>query len=83
MKLNTKELNKLIDNNFDGNIAKFARNIGLNRSTTFKAIHNKSAGSKFAGHLIAFCDKNQLDFREYIFLPNNVKKINQKLIKVS
>ncbi|KXS37987.1 MAG: hypothetical protein AWU54_2249 [Candidatus Frackibacter sp. T328-2] len=77
MKLNVNNLKKLIDKEFDGNIAAFARAIGVNRSTAFKAIESESAGNLFAGHLISFCDNKDINFRKYIFLPNMVKKVNQ------
>lgn len=67
----------LIENSFQGNKAAFAQEIGVNRSQVSMIIHQegKGAGAFFFGGLMAYCDRTGLNFRDYIFLPENVNKL--------
>lgn len=70
MELNIEELRQLLRDRFDGNQAKMARVLGVNRYQLNTIINNdgKSAGKKIIGSIIKYCDINELDFHKYIFL---------------
>ena len=75
MRANVSNIKKLIDEKFSGNNALFAKTIGVERSQVSTLLnHGGSVGAKFFGGLIAYCDLNKLNFREYIFLPTSVQK---------
>lgn len=77
MKPNITEIQHLVDNRFGGNKAAFAAVIGVDRGQVSKILKDGTgAGAQFFGGLMAFCDKEHLEFKNYIFLPENVKKIN-------
>lgn len=79
MKPNVAKIEQLVNTSFNGNKAAFAKAIGVERSQISMLLnHGDGVGSKFYGGLLAYCDKNSLDFKEYIFLPNTVKKIYDK-----
>ncbi|WP_459195680.1 hypothetical protein [Wukongibacter baidiensis] len=74
MKPNVNEIQKLVDNVFRGNKAAFAKAIGTDRSHVSHILNTGTgAGAQFFGGLISFCEKNELDFRKFIFLPESVK----------
>ncbi|WFD11980.1 hypothetical protein [Tepidibacter hydrothermalis] len=78
MKPNVKKLKQLVDNNFNGNKSAFANEIGVDRGQVSKILKDGTcAGSQFYGGLFVYCEKEKLNFKEFIFLPNNVKKINK------
>lgn len=80
MKANVKEIENLIKENFNGNKSAFAKIIGVDRTQVSKIIHTGTgAGAQFFGGLMAYCKNTNLDFCKYIFLPNNVNKINDKV----
>jgi hypothetical protein len=74
---NIQAIRSLISNKFDGNKTAFADAIGVNRSQVSLIINQegKGAGSVFYGALIAYCEREGLNFRDYIFLPENVTKL--------
>lgn len=77
MEANIAKIEVLINEKFKGNKAAFARTIGVERSQISTLLnHGNCVGAKFYGGLIAYCEQNKLDFKEYIFLPSNVKKID-------
>lgn len=79
MKPNIEKLNELVNEKFDGNKSLFAKVLGVERSQVSMLLnHGNSVGAKFYGALLAYCEKEGLNFRDYIFLPENVKKIDSK-----
>jgi hypothetical protein len=69
VKPNITAIEKLIDNKFNGNKAEFARVIGVERSQISKIInHGSGGGSLFFGGLLAYCEKEGLDFKNYVVL---------------
>lgn len=72
MRPNTKALKKLIDEKFNGNKAAFAREIGVERAQVSKIVrYGTYAGAKFYGALIAYCERNGLDYRDYIIIKQD------------
>lgn len=80
MNPNTLAIKSLIDCKFKGNKTAFADEIGINRSQISMIINQegKGAGSVFYGALLAYCDREGLNFRDYIFLPENVNKLTNE-----
>lgn len=73
---NIESINQLINNRFGGNKAAFAKAIGVTRPQVSMILNGgKGAGAAFFGGLIAYCEKEGLDFKDYIFLPDNVNKL--------
>lgn len=69
LKPNITAIEKLIDNKFNGNKAEFARVIGVERSQISKIInHGLGGGSLFFGGLLSYCEKEGLNFKEFIVL---------------
>lgn len=71
-----EELIKLLKERFEDNQAKMARVLGISRyqlNTIFNK-NGKCAGKKIIGAIIRYCDTNELDFHNYIFLQQTVKK---------
>jgi hypothetical protein len=78
LKPNIPELQKLVDDSFNGNKSDFANAIGVNRGQVSKVLRDGScAGSLFFGGLMLFCDKSGLDFKKFIIFPGDVNKINK------
>ena len=76
---NIASINELINTRFDGNKAAFAKAIGVSRAQVSMLIHEgKGAGAAFLGGLIAYCEQEGLDFKDYIFLPNSVNKLTEQ-----
>lgn len=78
MKPNIEAIESLVNSKFNGNKAAFAKAIGVKRSQISLLLnHGDSVGAKFYGGLIVYCDCEGLNFRDYIVLPKDVKKINK------
>lgn len=79
MRPNIKRIQGLVDKKFNGNKSAFASAIGVDRAQVSKLLKDGSgAGAQFFGGLMAYCQKENLKFADYIFLPKTVKKINNK-----
>lgn len=69
MKLNILAVKRLIDEETKGNYRQFAKLIGVDSAHLYRAIkQNRSGGAKIMGALIKYCEHNNCDYREYIFL---------------
>lgn len=69
MKPNVNQIQKLIDEKFEGNKSAFAETIGVERSQISHMLnHGNCVGAKFFGGLYLYCEKNSLNFKDYIFL---------------
>lgn len=74
---NITELQKLVDDKFGGNKSEFANAIGVNRGQVSKILKDGTcAGSLFLGGLLAYCEREKMDFKKFISYPGDVKKIN-------
>ena len=79
IKPNITELQKLVDDKFGGNKSSSANAIGLDRGQVSKILKNGTcAGSLFFGGLLAYCEREKLDFKKLILYPDGVKKINKE-----
>lgn len=77
MRPNTKELQSLVNTNFNGSKAAFATAIGMDRGQVSKIIKDGTcAGAQFFGGLMAYCEREKLNFKRYIFLPEHVINFN-------
>ena len=70
MNLNLRAFLQLLKEDFDNNQARMAKELGINRTHINRIITTKGkcAGAIVCGAIIKYCDKNKLDFRDYIFL---------------
>ena len=74
---NIGELQKLVDEKFEGNKSAFAQAIGIERSQVSRILKDGTgAGAMFFGGLMNYCEAVNLNFHQYIFLPKNVNIIN-------
>jgi hypothetical protein len=72
MEVNRVAVNQLIDERFNGNKAEFARAIGVERSQVSLIINTgRGAGAKFYGGLIAYCEREGLDYKNYIIITDD------------
>lgn len=78
MKPNVNKLQELVNDKFNGNKSAFANAIGVDRAQVSKILKDGTcAGSQFYGGLLVYCEQEKLNFKEFIFLPINVKKVNK------
>lgn len=70
MRINIRTFLQLLKERFNGNQSKMAKVLGMSRPHINKIIKTKGrcAGIVACGAIIKYCDKNGLDFRDYIFL---------------
>lgn len=63
-------INILLREKFDGNQAKMAKELGISRFQFNSILKNngKNAGKKVIGAIIKFCQRNNYNFEDYIFL---------------
>lgn len=70
MRVNISNLNKLIKERFRGNQTFFAETADIDRSYLNQILNNKvdNNSSKICNAIIRYCEKNNLNYKEYIFL---------------
>ena len=70
MEINMEAIKQLLEDRFDGNQAKMARVLKINRYQLNTIINNngKKAGKKIITAILKYCDTNELDFHKFIFL---------------
>lgn len=70
MRVNISNLNKLIKEKFRGNQTFFAETVEIDRSYLNQILHNKADNnsSKICNAIIRYCEKNNLNYKDYIFL---------------
>ena len=70
MEINMGAVNTLLREKFDNNQSKMAKELEISRYQLNMILnHNgKNAGKKVLGAIIKYCDKNNYNFRDYIFL---------------
>jgi hypothetical protein len=68
MQPNIEKIKKLVGEKFNGNKSAFAREIGVDRAQISKILKSGNcAGAQFFGGLIMYCEKENLEFKDYIF----------------
>lgn len=70
MRVNIANLNKLIEKNFRGNKTFFAETAKIDRSYLNQMLNKKinSNSPKICNAIIKYCEENNLDYKDYIFL---------------
>lgn len=70
MEVNVEEIKIILDERFGGNQTEFAKALGVDRTHLNKILNNngKNAGAVFCGKIIKFCNENNLNYENYIFL---------------
>ncbi|MGE5631591.1 MAG: hypothetical protein ACM3TR_10915 [Caulobacteraceae bacterium] len=76
---------ELMERYCEGNYNAFARELGLNVAHLYRTLNNPNskAGAKFLGSLIDFCERKELDYKEYIFLNKPLTACNDTTIQAS
>lgn len=69
----------------DGNYNAFARELGLNVAHLYRTLNNPNskAGAKFLGSLMNFCERKNLDYKDYIFLNKPLTTCNESPVQAS
>lgn len=70
MKVNIEKMQKLVEEKFDNNKTKFAESIGISREYISKVLNEKenNDSAKLCNAIILFCESNNLDYKDYVFL---------------
>lgn len=69
MNITKESVKKFVDEQFDGNFNKCARNLDLAPSTIWRIANgNGKAGIKVITNIIKYCDDKKINYRKYIFL---------------
>jgi energy-converting hydrogenase A subunit M len=70
MKLNKHALERLLYEHFGGNFTRLSKELRIDVSHVHKVIEKeKGCGAKFLNSIIRWCQENDKDYREFIFLP--------------
>lgn len=71
MNVNIDKVNELINQKFRNNKSFFADEIGVNRGyiSTILNGNGKENSPKVCNGIINYCKKNNIDYKQYIFLP--------------
>ena len=70
MNLKKTELQHLLEECFGSSYTKLSRAIGVDVAHVYRVMaKNNTPGLKFFNGLMKWCTDNQLEYREYIFLP--------------
>lgn len=70
MKINIPKIEELIQDRFYNNKTKFAETVGISREYVSMLLNEKkdSNSAKACNAIILYCENNDLDYREYIYL---------------
>jgi hypothetical protein len=75
--LNKEKVRKLMDEKANGNYHEFSRQMGVDVSQLHRVLNTGSkAGPKFLGKLMRYCQDNNLNFKDYIFLEQPLHACN-------
>lgn len=75
---NVSELQKHVNDKFNGNKSEFANAIGVDRGQVSKVLKDgKCAGSLFFGGLMSYCEREKISFKRFIIRQSDVKKVNK------
>ena len=70
MELNIDNFNKLFEKKFHSSYAEAGRELDVAPAQIFRIRNNKGKdGAVFFGKLYTYCDKHNLNFKNYIHLP--------------
>lgn len=79
MSLNKYALRGLMNERFNSSYTKLSKAIGVDVAHVYRVlVKNNTPGIKFFNGLMKWCTDNQLDYREYIFLPKPLTVCNSK-----
>lgn len=68
---NLEKIRELFEQEFDGNKTLCALELGISRSHVTSIINRgKGAGASFFGALYVYCKNKNLNFEDYVILPN-------------
>ena len=77
MSLNKLALRHLMDERFNRSYTKLSKAIGVDAAHVYRVlVKNNTPGIKFFNGIMKWCTDNQLDYREYIFLPKPLTVVN-------
>ena len=80
MGLNKCALKNLMDERFNSSYTKLSRAIGVDVAHVHRVLtKNNTPGIKFFNGIIKWCTDNQLDYREYIFLPKPLSTVKSMI----
>lgn len=70
MKVNISKLSDFIDKRYRGNLTFFAKEAEIERSYFNQMMNGKvnNKSPKICNQIIRYCEKNNLDYKEFIFL---------------
>ncbi len=70
MEVNIIKTRELIKTNFRGNLSFFAETIGIDKSYLYQIFNSKrnKKSPKVCNAIIRYCEKNNLNYKDYIFL---------------
>lgn len=70
MRVNVSSLSNLIEQKYRGNQSFFAEDAGIDRSYLNQLLNGKidSDSPKICNNIIRYCEKNNLNYKDYIFL---------------
>ncbi|MBQ2937584.1 MAG: hypothetical protein IJE05_01690 [Clostridia bacterium] len=68
MEARIDKIEALIENKFHGNNTYFAKEMGMGREYVSAILNERinADSPKFCNALIAYCERNNLDYREYV-----------------
>lgn len=69
MNINTEAFKKLVEENFQGSCNKCSKALNVAPSTIWRVLHgNNNAGIKLLSNLMQYCNSNNINYEDYIFL---------------
>jgi hypothetical protein len=68
MNINLITIKELLSDNFNGNQSEMARAFGVTKEHVNLVLNTgRGAGSVFCGGIMRYCEKNKLNYKNYIF----------------
>ena len=78
MKPNVEKIKILIKERFCNDYRMMAKTIGVDTTTIYRIITKRTnGGTKFFSGLISYCETNELNYEDYIFLPGTLLCSNE------
>jgi len=79
MNLNKSALQDLMDERFNRSYTKLSKAIGVDVAHVYRVlVKNNTPGIKFFNGIIKWCTDNQIDYREFIYLPKPFTIVSSK-----
>jgi hypothetical protein len=77
--INKEKVRELMNREADGNYTEFSRQLDIEVAQLHRVLNTKSnAGPKMLGKLALYCERNNYDFNDYIFLNKPLTTCNGK-----